>query len=104
MVQDQLNEKLKDMAEDDDMLEDVDVNFDIISGHDGRNREGTEQGKRGKNSSENGQYKCKCAEAETGVGRRNIEDDGRVVMVKKYIFMSFCFLGVKRSLSWREFK
>ena len=37
MVQDQLNEKLKDMAEDDDMLEDVDVNFDIISGHDGRN-------------------------------------------------------------------
>jgi hypothetical protein len=37
MVQDQLNEKLKDMAEDDDMLEDVDVKFDLISGYDGRN-------------------------------------------------------------------
>jgi hypothetical protein len=37
MVQDQLNEKLKDMAEDDDMLEEVDVNFDLISGYDGRN-------------------------------------------------------------------
>ena len=42
------------MAEDEDMLDDVDVSFRIISGHDGRNRERIEQGKRGKNPSENG--------------------------------------------------
>lgn len=76
MVQDQLNDKLKDMAEDDEMLDDVDVSIYSISGHDGGNREGIEAVKRTEDSSENGEYKCKCTEAEAGVRGRNIEDDG----------------------------
>lgn len=39
MVQDQLNDKLKDMAEDEDMLDDVDVLILINLGYDGGNIE-----------------------------------------------------------------
>jgi hypothetical protein len=64
------------MAEDEDMLDDVDVSFWIISGHDGRNLERVEQGKRSKNSSENSQHKCKRPKAEKCRRRLNLKDDG----------------------------
>ena len=64
------------MAEDEDMLDDVDVSFWIISGHDGRNLKRIEQGKRSENSSENSQHKCKCSKTEKCRRRLNLKDDG----------------------------